>query len=386
MAFSDSSKFNEIMSEIKDLINWYEAKRFDQISVKMFLASGESFKYCATKDSIAHMLGIKTSYLSNCNMFNTTKSYELIKELVKNEHRIGSKILSGEIKLSDIFKKHVHKKLEIFKSNISISLEDTLFICKYDRNKAIEYGKTPKNCDYIIVKEMEDGQIQELDIVKSGYIVKPVSSRMYENVLEAKEKFSKIFRYQDISILTSMIVNTGYYDEGKRLSLKEEDKISKLQQLENISLKYNCNINVVDDCKYYYKRSLKGKNINRNNYDIISQIINCILDGKIIDTEELNILPTEITLQQKNLIDALNDSVIMGVNNPENDKKYSELQKEVSTLRKAKKILLEENKNLKIQLDETTSERDELKVNDTKAKALIKTFKSAINDFENPTE
>ena len=386
MAFSDASKFSEIINKIKELISWYETNHFNQTSVKMFLSSGESFKLYVTKDSVAHMLGIKTDFLANCNMFDTTKSYELIKELIKNEHRIGSKILNGEIKLSDIFNKHVYRKLEIFKSNISINLENTLFVCKYDRNKAIEYGKTPKNCDYIIVKEMEDGQIQELDIVKSEYIVKPVSSRMYENELEAKEKFSKILRYQDISMLTSIIINTDYYDERKKISLKELEKISKLQQLENIRLKYNCNINVGYECKYYYKRALKDKNINKNNYDTISQIINCILDGKIIDIEELGVMPTEITLQQKNLIDALNDKVIMGINNPENGEKYSKLQKEVAILRETKKILLEENKNLKVQLDEISSERDELKFNDEKTKTLIKTFKEAINDYENPTE
>ena len=183
-----------------------------------------------------------------------------------------------------------------------------------------------------------------------------------------------------------MIVNTNYYDEEKRFNLKERDKISKLQQIENISLKYNCNINVVGDCKYYYKKSLNEKNINKSNYDIISQIINCILDGKIIDIDELGILPTEITLQQKNLIDALNDNVIMVDNSEENEKKYSELQKEVIALKKAKKVLLEENNSLKTQLERVTTERNELKINDTKAKALIKTFKSAINEFDNPTE
>ena len=73
-------------------------------------------------------------------------------------------------------------------------------------------------------------------------------------------------------------------------------------------------------------------------------------------------------------------------NSEENGKKYSELQKEVIALKKAKKVLLEENNSLKTQLERVTTERNELKINDTKAKALIKTFKSAINEFDNPTE
>ena len=391
MSLKETNQFEKIMEEIKYLVNWYENKHLDQASTRVFLASGDSFKYKITQDSIAHMLGIKTDFLSNCNMFNTTKSYELVKELINNDYRISEKIKKDEIKLSDIFSKHIHHKLDIFKSNISINLENTLFVCKYNREKVINYGGTPRNCDYIIVKELDDGQILELDVVKSGKYVKPVSSRMYENEIDAKDSFEDLLRYQDVSILTSLIYDADYYDEGNKVFLNEAKKSSKLQQLENFSLRYNCNINTTGDCKYYYKRSLYGKSISKNNYDIISQIINCILDGKITDIDELGLLPVELTLQQKNLIDALNDKIIMtdnnsSINDEQNRKKYSELQKEVIALKDAKKILLEENNSLKTQLEEVTTERNELKVNDTNAKQLIKTFKSAINDYENPTE
>ena len=39
-------------------------------------------------------------------------------------------------------------------------------------------------------------------------------------------------------------------------------------------------------------------------------------------TDELDI-PSELTAQQKNLIDTLNDRIIMGINNPENEESYS---------------------------------------------------------------
>ncbi len=386
MAFSEASKFDNIMKEIENLISWYEEKHIDQSSIKAFLASGESFRYCATKDSIAHMLGIKTDFLSTCGMFNTTKSYNLIKALIENQYRISSKILNNEIKLSDIFSKHIHKKLAIFKSNISISLDNILFICKYNRNKVIEYGGEPRNCDYIIVKETDDGQIQELDIVLSGKIAKPVSSRMYESEIETKDEFSELLRYQDISILTSIIIDTGYYDDSKKFYLRENDKLSKLQQLENIRLRYNCNIDVVDDCKYYYKKTINGKTVGRNNYDVIAQIINCILDGNLITNETLDVSFSELTMQQRNLIDALNDKVIMGNNNPNNNKKYSALEKQVKDLKNAKKTLEEENTKLTKKLEETTIERNELRTKDEKAKELIKTFRISIEKYDNPTE
>ena len=382
MSLKETNQFENIIEEIKYLVNWYEKKHIDLATTKVYLASGESFRYKATQDSIAHMLGIKTDFLSNCNMFNTTKSYELVKELIKNDYRISEKIKNDEIKLSDIFSKHIHHKLDIFKFNISINLENTLFVCKYNREKVINYGKTPRNCDYIIVQELDDGQILELDVVKSGKYVKPVSSRMYENETEAKDSFEDLLRYQDISILTSLIYDADYYDEGRKVFLNEAKKSSKLQQLENFSLRYNCNINTTGDCKYYYKKSIKGRNDGRNNYDIYDKIINCILDGEIITEQVLGISKNEISEQTRDLINAINDKLMLGNDNPNNEKSYSTLEEKVKKLTEANKIFLKEKNKLKEENDSLIDENKKLKTDAAKTKVLINTFKCAIGEYE----
>lgn len=382
MSLKETNQFENIIEEIKYLVNWYEKKHIDLATTKVYLASGESFRYKATQDSIAHMLGIKTDFLSNCNMFNTTKSYELVKELIKNDYRISEKIKNDEIKLSDIFSKHIHHKLDIFKFNISINLENTLFVCKYNREKVINYGKTPRNCDYIIVQELDDGQILELDVVKSGKYVKPVSSRMYENETEAKDSFEDLLRYQDISILTSLIYDSDYYDEGRKVFLNEAKKSSKLQQLENFSLRYNCNINTTGDCKYYYKKSIKGRNDGRNNYDIYDKIINCILDGEIITEQALGISKNEISEQTRDLINAINDKLMLGNDNPNNEKSYSTLEEKVKKLTEANKLFLKEKNELKEENDSLIDENKKLKTDVAKTKVLINTFKCAIGEYE----
>ena len=382
MSLKETNQFENIIEEIKYLVNWYEKKHIDLATTKVYLASGESFRYKATQDSIAHMLGIKTDFLSNCNMFNTTKSYELVKELIKNDYRISEKIKNDEIKLSDIFSKHIHHKLDIFKFNISINLENTLFVCKYNREKVINYGKNPRNCDYIIVKELDDGQILELDVVKSGKYVKPVSSRMYENETEAKDSFEDLLRYQDISILTSLIYDADYYDEGRKVFLNEAKKSSKLQQLENFSLRYNCNINTTGDCKYYYKKSIKGRNDGRNNYDIYDKIINCILDGEIITEQALGISKNEISEQTRDLINAINDKLMLGNDNPNNEKSYSTLEEKVKKLTEANKMFLKEKNELKEENDSLIDENKKLKTDAAKTKVLINTFKCAIGEYE----
>lgn len=382
MSLKETNQFENIMGDIKYLVNWYEKKHLDLANTKVYLASGESFRYKATQDSIAHMLGIKTDFLSNCNMFNTTKSYELVKELIKNDYRISEKIKKDEIKLSDIFSKHIHHKLDIFKSNINISLENTLFVCKYNREKVINYGGTPRNCDYIIVKELDDGQIQELDVVTCGKYVKPVSSRLFENEIDAKEEFEKLLRYQDVSILTSIIFNSDYYDEGNRIFLNENEKKLKLQQLENFSLRYNCNINVVGDCKYYYNKVNKGKNIGRNNYDVYDKIISCILEGELIKIHKLGIPRSEISEQTILLINAINDKLMLGNNNPDNEKSYSTLEEKVKKLTEANRIFEKENKELKKDKDVLIDENKKLETEVSKTKVLINTFKNAIGEYE----
>ena len=382
MSLKETNQFENIMGDIKYLVNWYEKKHLDLANTKVYLASGESFRYKATQDSIAHMLGIKTDFLSNCNMFSTTKSYELVKELIKNDYRISEKIKKDEIKLSDIFSKHIHHKLDIFKSNINISLENTLFVCKYNREKVINYGGTPRNCDYIIVKELDDGQIQELDVVTCGKYVKPVSSRLFENEIDAKEEFEKLLRYQDVSILTSIIFNSDYYDEGNRIFLNENEKKLKLQQLENFSLRYNCNINVVGDCKYYYNKVNKGKNIGRNNYDVYDKIISCILEGELIKIHKLGIPRSEISEQTILLINAINDKLMLGNNNPDNEKSYSTLEEKVKKLTEANRIFEKENKELKKDKDVLIDENKKLETEVSKTKVLINTFKNAIGEYE----
>lgn len=228
---------------------------------------------------------------------------------------------------------------------------------------------------------MDDGQIQELDIVLSNKIAKPVSSRMFESEADAKDEFSELLEYQDISILTSIIIDTGYYDDNQKFYLKESDKLSKLEQLENIRLKYNCNIDVIGDCKYYYKKAINGKNASRNNYDIISHIINCILNGQLITEETLEASYSELTPQQRSLIDALNDKIIMGSDNPDNAKEYSKLEKQVQDLKKAQQILTKESTKLTEELKKTTIERDELKDRDNHAKELVKTLTVALNTY-----
>ena len=100
-------------------------------------------------------------WYSITGMFKNTQSYEVLKELFRNQTRISGMIKDGVIKLNDIFSKHINEKLSGFKNNCSINIFNNMFVCKYNREKVIRQGKNPRNCSYIICSSLDDGTLLE---------------------------------------------------------------------------------------------------------------------------------------------------------------------------------------------------------------------------------
>lgn len=388
MAFREAQQFNEIIEEINNLINWYENTHVKDKSIRMFLSNEEVFTYRVRDEHIAHLLGINTNFLVGTNMFNTTSSYELVKEFIKNSYRFGTRINNNEIKLSDIFSHEIITKLKHFKENINISLDKTLFICSYDASKQYNDGMKHNKCDYIVIQELDDGTILELDLVreKSGKVI-PMSNKAYDDIYEAEKVFESLLKEQSISMLSSISIrfNNGYTDKID-IYQNEQQRILKLQKLKKFKKNYKCHIDLVSDCEHYISRNLNNKNEGRNTSDIYDKIISCILDGKIIKISKLGVPSSEINEQTRMLINAINDKLMLGNNNYDNERSYSSLEKKVKKLTEAGRIFEQENKELKNKNEILTTENSKLNEENEKAKVLIKTFKSAINEFENPTE
>lgn len=379
MALREMEQFNEIIDKIKYLINWYKYNNYENRCIKSFISSGNSFNYKINRDNIAHLLGVNISYITSTRLFTNTSSFELLCELCQNSYRLSSKIKDNEIKISNIFSKQIYKKLNNFKNNININLANTVLVCKYDRNKAINQGLTPRNCDFIIIKETDDDTLLELDLILKNKFAYPVSSRVYENMEEAESVFKKLFSYQDVAILSSIILDYDDYTSEKKIYLSEEQKLDKIEKLENYRLKYNCYIDVTGDFKYYCKRNQTNKSIEKNNYDIYDNIIMSIMEGNIIDTSKLN-----LTEQQLSLINAINDSIMFGSNNDNNKEKYSSLQAQLKQLRETNRELIDRNNELNNNVKSLKEENNKLQIKEEKTKELVKSINNAIDLYNNP--
>ena len=122
------------------------------------------------------------------------------------------------------------------------------------------------------------------------------------------------------------------------------------------------------------------------NDEVLEKIISAMMNGVEIQPNKLGLKSTDLNEQQKALIDAFNGTIIMGIAAPNGEQKYSSLQKQIKDLKVEKRLLLEEKKKRDKELVETNQECQRLTEENEKAKLLIKTFKNAINDFENPAE
>lgn len=377
MSLKEMDQFNIIINKIKDLINWYENSRMVEKTIKVFLTSGNSFNYRIPKDRVAHLLGVKTDNLILTGMFKNKSSYELLKELCKNQVRISGMVKDGKISLNTIFSKHINEKLLSFKSNVNISIANNTFVCKYNRDKVINQGKEPRNCDYVVCTSEDDGTILELDLIIDKKYALPVSNRRFNDETETHDSFNQLLQDQDISFISSMIIYNSYFDSNKKFCLKEEDKIFKLQVLKNYKLQYNCNIDVVSDCEYGYKRNRVNKLQGQNDYDIYNHIISCLLNNEIISTDKLG----ELSIQNIELINAINDKIMFSSNSNNNQETYSQLQKKIAKLEETKKILKAKNQNLNETLKQTQNDLDSVNQEYQKTLTFVNNVKNAFNTY-----
>lgn len=377
MSLIEMDQFNEIIYKIKEIINWYENSHIENNKTRIFLASGDSFNYAVPRDSIAHLLGIKLDYLSTCGHFKNKSSYALLKELCQNQIRISGMIKDGKLTLNNIFSKHIKEKIENFKKNTSININNTTFVCKYDKDKAYYQGKTARNCDYIIFKIEDDGTILELDVTSNGKMAIPISNRAYSDENEAADSLNFLLNDQNISIISSIIINSDYYSQNLKIFLKENEKLLKLEILENYKLKYKANIDVVGDCKYYYKRNQTNKLENKASYNVYEIIIDCITKGKIIDKNRLY----DLSEQDLALIDAINDNLVNNSTDHKHQVAYSKLEKQIKDLKEANNTLTKKNEELESELNATKTELNEAKVEKEKSLLLVRNITNALNDY-----
>lgn len=359
-------KLDEMFNEIKEIINYYEISQYQYKRNRIFLSNDDKLNFSIPKDSIAHLLGININYLISTRLFSSTDSFNLLNELCNNSYRIYNAHMEGIISFDKLFSPFIFKKIEGFKNNIKLNIEETELVCKYDSSKAYLFDDNTEKYDYIIVKKYSDGKIGVLGLVYNAnhYSFVPMSNQLYDTFDEAKENLNKYLRNQEVSIITGINHFNIYTEQEKYVSLFLSNKPEKIDNIKFYKELFNCCLDVSGDYNYVLCKLLKNRDDHFEDNDLIDIIVNNIRQGKLIDTKIFR----DTSLSK--IIDAINDNLCE--NKISTDSSISEtysnmknslqtLREEVAKLKQDNTELTNTNKLLSDKVEELTEENMEYK-------------------------
>lgn len=328
----------KLLNGIINIINYFEEAQIENREYTIFLASGDRIKYSIPKKSIAHLLGVNTSYLIGTNIFQSKDSYGMLREMCENEYYFWNNISKGIIDPNKVFSKYTDIKIKSFSENIKINVYKTEFVCVYNKERTYGLENSEENYDYIICEKCIGDKYMILGLVKNGIYTVPMSNQFFDDFESAKEAIKNLIYNQNITFINHILISNNEYDYEDKIYVTEDIKFKKLSRLFYYKNEFNSTIDVCGEYKFILNKLQANKENMQDNYQIAELISECILKGKIINENDINInnfnvLPDYL----KNIINSFNDYLTSG-NDNDCKETYSSKIKELTD---AKKLIQE---------------------------------------------
>ncbi len=371
-------KFIEICTKIIDIINTFfededvfhnfsnfnnhKKIRLDNRSAMLFLSNGDAINYILNRKNLAHLLGIDTDYLLSTGIYNETNSYSILKKFVTNYDNSYKKYADGIIDLNKVISPYVNQKLSSFEKNIFININDCVFVCKYNNNRAYGTCDYP-SMDYIIVQEKEGMYYVSILSNDENNDYLPISNQVFNSYEEFYDAFYKTLANQEITMLNGMNIKQGYQDP-KKIWINISTRNNKLQLLDENARKFKCIPNVLNDCLYSQKIISENKMDNNQNNLLLSQLSTLIASRNLIDIDKLGFSKNDISNNLLEVINSYNDSLFLDAS-VDIDRSYTNV--------------LEENEKLKIKLEESQKAYEKL---NSKYNEVEKNYKDQDKELE----
>lgn len=327
-------ELESLFENINEIINFIEISQYQKRRNRIYLGNGDKINFSVPNDTIAHLLGINTNYLIYTGRFNSTSSFEVLKEMLENPYRINQLKNEGIIKYEYLFSPYILNKIKGFKENIKINIDETELVCKYKSSRAYISDEQSEKYDYIIVKKYDNGKFGILGLVQKENYYVPMSNQLFDSFDKLKENLEKYLKNQEISIITGVNVFNTESDYDKTFSLCLNHKLNKIKNIRNYKRLFDCSLDLTEDYEYSIDK-LKENRLNHfEDNDLIEIIVTSIKNGKLIDTEI-----TRDTALSK-IIESFNDFLCNNSTNQDSSitESYSKLK---SDLEKFKSMLLE---------------------------------------------
>lgn len=364
-----------LFEDIKEIINFIELSQYQNRRHRIYLSNGDKLNFSIPNDTIAHLLGINTNYLISTGLYNTTYSFELIKELCDNPYRLNQAHKNGIIKYEYLFSPFIKNKLEGFKENIKINTEETVIVCKYDASRALIADDKSEKYDYIIIKKYQDNKIGILGLVNKGSYYVPMSNQLFYSFEEATDTLETYLKNQEVAIMTGVNYFNTETDYDRTFYLNLDSKINKIKEIRFYRDLFRCSLDLSSDYQYSIGRLRENRTNHYEDNDLIDIIANSIREGKLIDTNVFR--DTNLSKIIESFNDYLCESQI-GQNNSI-EQTYSQMKKDLKELQ-AKLLesnnkiveLTEKNDSLNKAVSELEIENTEYKETEQKILELLK--------------
>ena len=233
----------------------------------------------------------------------------------------------------------------------------TEFVCEYKKDKSYFTTKINEDCNYIIVKKCEDESIGVLYLVKKDNYFVPMSNRTYPNQESAIESLKEILIGQEITLLTGINTYNVENDYKQSYTLSINSKTDKINNIYNYKNKLNCFVDITNDYQYTLDKLSNNRQERYVNNNIINSIVESIASNQMIDR---NIYEDSVLLT---IIDAWNDNICKNpnINNGANERKYTDVLKDLIAVKTLAESLTKENNELQTKVTSLEEENELLK-------------------------
>ena len=320
----------------------------------IYLSNGDVFKYFVPKSCVAHILGVNTEYLNNTSLFSKKDSYGILLELIKDPYKYYQKYKEGFFDVNIAISPYINEKIDSFSKNVEININHCEFVCKYKKDRSYGYGQA--DMAYLALTKYDDKYyVLMLDEYKNDsnrFIYVPRSNRSYDSKEEVEDVLSSMLFNQELTMLNGKSIKMGYKDPLK-VWVPNQDRIKKIDAINQWSKKLDCIPNVINDYRYLVNKFDSTKTDQFYQSDVLADISELMRNKKIID-----INTSDLSSEVIEIINAYNDSLNYG-ENTENEVKFSDVLNEKKQLEQKLQEALKQNEELQSKYKEISQKYDD---------------------------
>lgn len=344
-------EYDELIEKIKENVDWYEKRNFDDREYNLTLDNGERLKICFTHKTIAHLLGINTEYLKATGIF-PKDSYDIIKQMCNDSYRLYNMINQGNLTYDSFISDYAFEKLEGFQNICGIDVYNMEFICKYSKEFSYITGHPQLEADYFIGYRAPNG-LFVIGLKKNGPNYYPMTNRYIEYNDEESMKFLKqMLENQKITMPT---VSSIFFKENgtysRALYLDYNKKTSKIKSLNTYAKEYNATVDVSVGYSFVIEKLLKQFDSKNALFPALKSIFEKVSKRVMIDVTDIELefgeLPEDILCLIDNYNKSLNVDISAALDEHtkqvinERDRLSEENKRYIDELEELKRELLE---------------------------------------------